>query len=759
MRYHRIGLVLLLGAAACLWGLTWKAPAAGPYPPQAARAASGLADQFGNHLTTDTITNTGWVDARSGGVHIQFPDYPDDSVTPPVPLGFSFPFYENAYANLQIDTNGLVYFSPAASQNLNSPIPKVSPPNNFIAAYWSDLFIGATGVVTGEVYTLAQGSAPNRSFVIEWSRATRLQDISHPLTFELILHEDGRMVIQYQALTGNLADATVGIESADGLDGLQYAYNGPGLASGLSLHIDRPASAAFGVRAVSGFDGSLLAGRQGAASFAFKNIGAAPSDRFEIRYQAPADWNALVSSAGALLVDANNDGILETSSIPQGSPFTLTLRVSAPAVVQPGDFISIPITITSIGDPAHRAFSQARFAAPASFVYSFSDQNEFNSLGYLSTEVKKDVTLYTSLGRNHSLALSQGGLYFYGWDRSYTANGEVSNIEFAIFDASARVQKAFSSPFDHTKDNSTLQDTQPALAAAANGKIGILFLRHDSGPGGVNNVLFALLGPDGSLETAIPLNLTGQAGGGSLVFNAPRLAATSTGSLVAAWTVYDSTNFSKNIWTAEIDPQAGAVVSSRALTASTGSALTYDQPQLAALSAGRAALAYQENQVQVFTTRFLALDAHGLPEAGSGAALPGLSTAQQALAQFSPGGPLLFAWTGSTNSQVSYCLLNNAVTTAGPLQFIPQPDASRTLALGNLAAASDQAGRAIVTWMDIINMRRIYYALLNPDGSFATAPVILKDAGSQSWGTNTSRLNLAPFSGFFLQFFPAIHAR
>ncbi len=751
-----IGAALMVGIALALAG---KSLAAQPESPRA-----GFTDQFGYSLVTDTITNTGWVDAFTNGAPLTL-DSNDDGLTAPINLPFSFPFYENTYSAIQVDSNGLLYFSPAISRNVNQPIPRRALPNNFIAAYWSDLFVGTAGSFNGALYYQVLGSAPNRKVVIEWYDVTRLLDISHPLTFEIILFENGNIYLQYQTLTGNLSDATAGIESSDGLDGIQFVYDSPGLVQGLALRLTRPVDNSYGLRAISGFGSSMLVGRLGQVSLSFRNVGQFSSDRYEVQFATPSDWSLLLSSEtpAVSLVDTNGNGIIETTAVNSGEIFTLTLRAAAPALLSPGGFASVPITVTSMGNPGRSFSGLARFAAPTRFVYTFSDTNEFNSLGYLSPEVKKDSTLFYSLGRNHTLALTPANTYFYAWDRSYTpAWGQVSNIEFAIFNANGKVQKDFSSLYDHTKDTKWLQDSQPSLAAGSQ-NIGILFLRHDPAPGGVNNILFALLDSAGNLMTTTPVSLTNQTSGGSLIFSAPRLAATTDGKFIATWAVFNASDFSRNIWLAVLNPADGSILSNAALTASTSNAQVFDQPQIQALSGGRVALAYQETQLvggnPVFSTHVEPVDSSGSP-LSSGVLLAGLSTAQSTLAQTSPGGPVLMAWSGSTENQVTYLLINDSITTTSSIFHLIQPDATEVSTVGNVAAASDNNGRSILIWMDMISLRRIYYALVNADGSLATPPIILKDAGpGGAWGTNTSRLNAASFSGFFLQYMPTVQKK
>jgi len=749
---------ILIGAAIGILAAGSVFAALAAQPVQSAQPYVQITDQFGYVMTSDVYTNTGgWIDAKSGGVKLTLSD-PDDGLTAPITPTFPILFYDQQYTSFRVDSNGILHFLSTSTQNANYPIPKIVLPNNFIAPFWSELYVGPTNVFTGTLYFQEFGAPGSRKAVIEFNNVSRLLDKTNPLTFEIILYENGDILFQYLQLKGNLNDCTVGIESPDGLDGIQYVYNSPGLFSGLALRFTRPPNL-YGVRSLTSFASSLLVGLNGTVNLSYVNVGDANStDMYEISFKTPPNWRLSLASPDLILVDADQDGYLETPSIQHESAFTLTLQASAPMTAQVGDYVSVPITVTSQGDPTRNAVSLVRFAVPAQFVHSFSDLSEFNSLGYLSPYVKRDVTLYTSLGRNHSLAFTPNETYFYAWDRGYiAAQGQVANIEYAIFDNRAGVVTSFTSPFNHNTDNLHLQDTQPAVAAATNGNVGILFLRRDFDAGGFNNVAFFLLGPGGQLITAAPITLTNQTSGVFPAFSAPRLAATTDGKFIATWAEYNSGALSRNIWVAEINPATGAVVSSQQLTNSTGSGLVYDLPQLAPLSNGRVVIAYREKQGSVYNMLLKALTSTGAPVAGSGITFGGLGAVQYSLAEMASGGNVLFAWAGTSYGQVSYAVLNNSIDTAGAVQNVSQPDASNVWAVGNLTSTSDGSGHAILAWMNTVDMRRIYYALINPDGSFATPPMIFKDAGAGSWGTNTSKLNIVRFNGFYQLFLPRLY--
>jgi hypothetical protein len=73
-----------------------------------------------------------------------------------------------------------------------------------------------------------------QSLVIEWDQVS-LYGSSDRLSFEIILFENGDILFQYLSLEGSLVESTVGIEDGDGVDGLMYLYNSPGLSAGTTV--------------------------------------------------------------------------------------------------------------------------------------------------------------------------------------------------------------------------------------------------------------------------------------------------------------------------------------------------------------------------------------------------------------------------------------------------------------------------------------------------------------------------------------------
>ena len=90
----------------------------------------------------------------------------DDGITA-VPLPFPVNVYGTSYTEARVVTNGFIQFGSGTSTAFsNGTIPSTATPNNALYPFWDD-FALQNGTL-GNVYTLEQGTAPNRTFTISW---------------------------------------------------------------------------------------------------------------------------------------------------------------------------------------------------------------------------------------------------------------------------------------------------------------------------------------------------------------------------------------------------------------------------------------------------------------------------------------------------------------------------------------------------------------------------------------------------------------
>jgi len=170
----------------------------------------------------------------------------DDNFSEPVPLGFSFPFYGYNYTSAYVDINGELLLAennwydeyPGLSWdndgnmfNYMYPIPGYTQMPGLIAVYWDDL-LAVEG--TSDIYFQSFGTAPDRYAVIQWNNLRFLAGTggTPALKFQVILHENGEIVMQYHTVnTGHTPgtvphesgrSATVAVQNATADIGLTY---------------------------------------------------------------------------------------------------------------------------------------------------------------------------------------------------------------------------------------------------------------------------------------------------------------------------------------------------------------------------------------------------------------------------------------------------------------------------------------------------------------------------------------------------------
>ena len=162
----------------------------------------------------------------------------------PVSLPFTFRFYGRDYNTISVSDNGYVAMgSQWFGEAYNWHIPSAMGPDGMAAAFWDD-FRADTGGASG---VFVYDDAANHRFLVEWSRCIHLHGYRPPSladtqSFQLMLcdpqfHQtrtgDGPMLVQYLAVMNDDSVsenghnfATVGIESPDHGDGLEYTFAG-----------------------------------------------------------------------------------------------------------------------------------------------------------------------------------------------------------------------------------------------------------------------------------------------------------------------------------------------------------------------------------------------------------------------------------------------------------------------------------------------------------------------------------------------------
>ncbi|MBS1252601.1 MAG: Bacillopeptidase F [Anaerolineales bacterium] len=161
----------------------------------------------------------------------------DDTIAGPFSIGFSFPFFEQNVNEFYVSSNGFLTFNPATERyfsNRRLPEPDVGQaPGNLVAVFWDDLDPRSAG----EIYYWTDGAG---TLVVSWT------DIPHlarggPYTFQAILQSDGTLRFQYKDVDeGRIDEATVGIQNADGTEGITIAHDEPYVEDEMAVRVAPP---------------------------------------------------------------------------------------------------------------------------------------------------------------------------------------------------------------------------------------------------------------------------------------------------------------------------------------------------------------------------------------------------------------------------------------------------------------------------------------------------------------------------------------
>lgn len=187
----------------------------------AARAAQGGPDTYGYTWRDSGEPGVTFAWEEIGTTGTEITQDGDDLNLGFQALGFPMPYYGGLYNQVAVTSNGWVSLVDGTSTTFtNTRLPAGGSGMGVIAAYWDDLRL-TTG--TSHVYFQDFGTRA----VIEWKGAHDLGDTAALNTFQVILHADGRIVVQYQQILGDRYSCTLGIESPDETDGLTVWYDDP----------------------------------------------------------------------------------------------------------------------------------------------------------------------------------------------------------------------------------------------------------------------------------------------------------------------------------------------------------------------------------------------------------------------------------------------------------------------------------------------------------------------------------------------------
>lgn len=190
-----------------------------------------------------------WIDSNETGssnwvtldnpIQVVF-DHNDDAASP-VDLGFDFPFYDNNYNQCTINPNGWVGFGGDSNAWDNSSLP-ADVPNPAIFGFWDDLNPvnnANSSDMSGYVYY----QQFEDSFVIFFDQVVHWVgsgSVTGTYTFQIVLHNDGKIDLNYQEMIGSINTATIGVQASN-TEYIQIAYNSNYTEPNMSSYILPPA--------------------------------------------------------------------------------------------------------------------------------------------------------------------------------------------------------------------------------------------------------------------------------------------------------------------------------------------------------------------------------------------------------------------------------------------------------------------------------------------------------------------------------------
>ncbi len=783
---HR--LLLLFIATACVLGLAHQPTQAqqdvparqkGIFSPEMAErlqdgypdayaplAPASQEDRFG-YRWDDTVAFD-WIDATVGTLVMEGTSIKalDEEYSDLLPIGFVFPFYEKSYSQVAVAVNGILTFEAGSPSFTNLPMPRDTPPNNVVAAFWDDL-VAREG---GKIYSYATTSGGQKVFVIEWQNVTRYGQ-ADLLTYEVILYENGDIRLQYQTLGGDVSQATAGIEDLDGIVGLTYVHNAPGLVSGKAILFTRPGD--FGrVKTLPLYQSGFTFAGRAAFRIEIRNTGELGSDRYELDLPADqAGWQFAYYQADGVtpLTDTNANGKLDSGPVGQGESVFIVVRVNAMDTAQTADYLQGVVTATSILNASAVATSTLQTAIPASFVQGYADGQ--GMYAYFAWDDNAWVTRVANFftGNTLSLIMDSQENYFYAWERNGNEGSKVfSDIQYNRITSLGVADRADVRMLTH---NDALATTDlivyarlPSLANAGN-RVGVAWVQDktDKITKKINSNIYltAVMSDDQVYPFRNITNNFNSRGEGDLnipLYYYPQLAGFPDGKLILAWMDSQAklTGEQASIYFSVHGPDLAEIQPVTLLDTSVAGASLLEDLVITPLSGNRAIIVYtlrQTGAVTNYSLRYAVVNSAGQIVRPAGD-LPGAVGYRPEVVQLSTG-EILIAWADQESNGISLVYLDSAsLQELAPPIDLPVVD-QREYDFVSMAAKAN--GQAVLTWMDAGWKDSLYYALVDKNGWVTPTMIFLYGQGSNSQVQSSfTAQGVAPFDRLSLIFLPGV---
>ncbi len=462
-------------------------------------------------------------------------------------------------------------------------------------------------------------------------------------------------------------------------------------------------------------------------------------------------WQLTLFAADGItaLVDTDNDGLIDTGPIAQGTSHQIIARVQAPAQGGPGDDSTATLTFVSSLDDSISKTTLLQTGFPALFVQAFADEElgaVHLTLARTGAQKEKEITTADLYADAPAVVEASDGNIFTVWSEYIPQDNNeiyIYEIHYNLANRYGETLRPATRLTNHQAAVISMEDTSPVIAAAPDGNLGVLWIQElvDQSEEMYNtNVFFAILDSTGEPVYG-PVNLTGDDNwyhfyiGDSINFLNPTITATQDDRFILAWnksTFIEDSEYNDFFF----DDIYYSIKTTGGFTVKPITQFTFDtigndvegfySPDLAGLQANQAMMTWvRESDQDIY---YAILDSAGAvvkdntnltndPDWNFDADSTQLSDGNIAVAWST--------WTGSQAITRFAILASDFDLSAGPITLQnPATDGSDGEAWLSLAA--DQEGRAVITSADFGFLNRLFYALIDSAGTVLTEPMIYK---------------------------------
>jgi hypothetical protein len=375
------------------------------------------------------ITYAGSV-AKSGSINNAFYG--------PFNIGFNFTFFGNTYNQFFVSSNGLVSFGEGYDYPLNYTIPDatviegVSVPNNYIAPFWDDLTIDASG----NILYATVGAAPNRKLIVQFRNMGFYGGPVYMGTFSVILFEGTgviqtqyRIVVLESATKPHGESATIGLENIDGSVGSLYSFNNPAAITSRQAISFTPNAGNYSINSNAVYEGVYLTTNLTLPEPGITTL-ISPAENGTIGTNHTFQWSASSNAVSYSLKISTNSSLSGAVSYNAGSDLSYNITGLIPGTTYYWGVFATNSTGTTWGEVKKFVVSSSPpLAAVPQTIWVEQLQDKTIKLNYTGGEVGAKTAVITSLP-------AHGKLYQYN---AGTKGSEITSILTTVSDANMNV--------------------------------------------------------------------------------------------------------------------------------------------------------------------------------------------------------------------------------------------------------------------------------------------------------------------------------